>query len=167
MKKKMFSLMSMILFMMACSSPTPQGHTTKGNRILEPPPEPDSGALMLSSSRYDDIDPDGNFLLYVSNQSFAITPVDIIVKIDGKIIVNEMFEVGSQHRWKLFRIKLPKGKHEITASSKKGSATLHKLFTVKGKQWAVVDYWYYPPTHYDPCPRQLSFKIFDKQIYFQ
>jgi len=149
-------------------------HTTHSNttsmekRIIEaPPPVPDHETLKLASPLFENIDPEGNIFLYVSNQSFAITPVDITVRIDGKPLVNEMFAVGNQHRWKRFCFRLLAGKHEITASSKKGKAKLRKTFTVKNKQWAVLDYWYYPETRYNACPKQFTFEIFDKQVSFQ
>ena len=46
-----------------------------------------------------------NLTLYISNQSFAIDPVDIKVNIDGKPAVRGDFEVGSQHSWHEFRFR--------------------------------------------------------------
>lgn len=43
---------------------------------------------------------------------------------------------------------------------------LEKEFEIKDKHWAVVDYWYYPEAHYNPTPKQFSFDIQDKPIYF-
>ena len=44
-----------------------------------------------------------NFVLYVSNQSFALTPVDITITIDEKQVIPSEFEVGEgerrQHNW--------------------------------------------------------------------
>ena len=154
----------------ACSQPDARhknGLPPAKKRLVEAPVVSDSKGLVLASNLFKDIDPEGNIFLYVSNQSFVITPVDITAEIDGKVIVDEMFKVGNQHRWKRFRFKLSMGKHEITASSKNGNATLHKTFTVKGKQWAVLDYWYYPETNYNACPKHLTFEIFNEQIYFQ
>lgn len=113
---------------------------------------------------------DGNLTLYVSNQSFAITPVDITIFIDGRKAVTGNFDVKgeliAQHNWIKYVFSLPPGKHKLKAVSKKGEAVLEKEFNIKGKHWAVVDYWYYPKSHYDPTPRKFSFRIQDKPMQF-
>jgi len=96
----------------------------------------------------------------VTNQSFAVSPVDIKILIDGKIIVNEDFSVGDQHLYKSFEVSLSEGKHDLSVSSKKGQANLDKQFVVTNKQrWIDIGYVYYPKTHYNPTPRQFDFQI--------
>ncbi|GMV93012.1 MAG: hypothetical protein AMXMBFR82_27900 [Candidatus Hydrogenedentota bacterium] len=114
------------------------------------------------------LDPSGNFTLYVSNQSFAISPVDINVQIDGEVVVHQNFDVGTQHNWKKFRIALPPGTHSLTATSAKGDATLEQEFAVTGEHWAVVDFWYYPEAKggAGPTPRQFGFRVQDSPIGF-
>jgi hypothetical protein len=89
-------------------------------------------------------DPNGNFHLYVSDQSFAISPVDIKVFIDGEIVVTQVFDIGSQHNWQTFVLKLSPGRHKIVAESSKGDAKLEQIFEVNEKLWVVLDYWFYP-----------------------
>jgi len=89
-------------------------------------------------------DSKGNFILYVSNQSFAINPVDIAILIDGKLAVSDHFEVKDQHNWIQYQFLLNNGEHTIEITSKKGKAALKQTFEIKGKHWACVDYWYYP-----------------------
>ena len=84
----------------------------------------------------------GNFVLYVSNQSFDISPVDIVVQIDGKQVVSADFAVGTQHWWVEHAIPLSPGKHKLVAVSKKGDARFEKEFEVKDKHWAVLNYWH-------------------------
>ncbi len=86
------------------------------------------------------IDPNGNFTLYVSNQSHVNKRVDIFVKIDGLPVLHEYFKVGNQHKWKEFKLQLSNGKHKLEAVSQGGNATIEQLFEVNGKQWAVLDY---------------------------
>jgi len=126
-----------------------------GDRQLAPP---DSKLL----------DPNGRFTLYVSNQSYAISPVDVQVEIDGEVVVREHFHVGNQHNWKAFTLNLSAGKHRLKVSSAKGEAELPTEFEVKGEHWAVINYWYYPKgTHgANPTPRHFSFTIKDEPIYF-
>ena len=56
---------------------------------------------------------DSNFILYVSNQSFAIDPVDIIILIDGEPAVDQELYVDGQHNWQKFQFLLLEGKHQI------------------------------------------------------
>jgi hypothetical protein len=105
--------------------------------------------------------PDGNFVLYVSNQSFDLPRVDIRIEIDGRVAVDEKFDVEGQHNWLEFRFDLPRGRHTLKAVSTVGDAERSWSFNVKGKHWAVVDYWYYPGD-----PKHFSFDISDEPIGF-
>jgi hypothetical protein len=109
----------------------------------------------------------GNFILFISNQSFATTPVDIRVSIDGTPVVQQYFDVGNQHNWLGFPFMLPPGQHRITATSVKGSASITTNFTIGDRRcWGVLDYWYYPKNHGN-TPRQLSFKLKEGKPLFQ
>ena len=102
-------------------------------------------------------DDNRNFALHVSSQSFAIDPVDIKIYIDNKLAVDRDFYVGTQHTYKSFRYSLSKGQHNIKIESKKGGATLEENFVIIDKHSGVVEYWYYPETHYDPTPKHFTF----------
>lgn len=118
-------------------------------------------------------DPNGNFILYVSNQSFDENPVDITVHIDGKKAIEGDFDVTgkriAQHNWIMHRFDLAPGRHRLSVKSKKGKASLDKEFEISDKHWAVIDYWYYPTLRggAGPTPRHLSFMIQDSPIGFQ
>ena len=86
----------------------------------------------------------GNFTLYISNQSSNIDPVDIKVIIDGQIAVNQEFLNSGGHNWIKFQFQLKKGKHLLFASSAKGNLKQDSVFTVDSKLYGVVDYWFYP-----------------------
>lgn len=113
-------------------------------------------------------DPNGNFHLYVSNQSFAISPVDIKVFIDGKPVVNGSFNVGTHHTIITYVLKLSPGQHKIVAESLKGHAKLERTFEVHDKLWADLAYWYYPKPEggAEPCPRQFTLDLRKEPIYF-
>lgn len=102
-------------------------------------------------------DQNGNFVLYVSNQSSAINPVDIKIYIDAKLAVKKDFYVGTQHSYTSFRFSLSEDKHSIKIESKNGDAILKKVFKITDKHRGIVEYWYYPETHYDPTPRHFTF----------
>ena len=104
------------------------------------------------------LDPHGNFTLYVSNQSFAISPVDIRVEIDGELVVSDFFPVGTQHSFYRFKLSLAKGKHRIRIWSVRGGAELTKEFELKDHDVGDVAYWYYPRSHNNPTPRKFDFR---------
>ena len=115
------------------------------------PPAPAAGAGLEQS-------PTGNFVLYVSNQSFDLTPVDIKVTIDGRVAVDEPFDVAgkkmAQHNWKTFVFTLAKGPHVLKAESAKGEAAVTQTFEVKDKEWGVVDFWYDSKATVGPDPKK-------------
>ena len=82
----------------------------------------------------------GNLILYVSNQSFDRSTVDIRVLIDDRPAVDDDFAVLNQHNWVDFRFSLDDGQHVIYVESLDGQAILEERFEVKGNRWAVVDY---------------------------
>jgi len=118
-------------------------------------------------------DEEENFILYISNQSFAVNPVDITVHIDGKKVVEGDFDVNgggpAQHKWVEHQFRLAPGKHTLTVSSKKGKASLKETFVLEGKRWGAVSYWYHPQVTGGrrPKPRRFNFMIRDHPITFQ
>ena len=116
---------------------------------------------------------EGNFILYVSDQSREISPVDIRIYIDGKLAIDDNFDVTGnrtpQHNWKKFQFQLEKGNHTIKATSQKGDTILEKNFEIIDKHWAVIDYWYYSKVSggAGPEPKHFIFNIQDKPIGFK
>ena len=104
------------------------------------------------------LDPQGSFTLYVSNQSFAISPVDVRVEIDGELVVSDFFPVGTGHSFRSFKLSLAKGKHEIRIWSVRGGAEQAKAFELKDHDVGDIAYWYYPRSHYNPTPRKFDFR---------
>ena len=126
-----------------------------------------AAAPLDPSPRSDLLDPDGNVVLYVSNQSFAIDSVDIIVEIDGDEVISEDFEVADQHNWKQFILRLAPGRHTLKARSSRGDAALEKTLVVTDEHWAVLNYWYSTEEYgHPPEPKQFEFLIQDKPIVF-
>lgn len=115
---------------------------------------------------------DGNFTLYVSNQSLSLNPVDISVYVDGKKLLDKEFDVNGkkmiQHAWYEFKYKLPAGKHKLRAFSTRGDAKIETEFEIGQKNWATLDYWYDPtaPGSLERREKKLIFKVHDKPIGF-
>jgi len=114
-----------------------------------------------------------NFTLYVSNQSMDIKQVDVKVYLDGKLVIDEIFDVKgqkvAQHNQKAFYFQLSDGEHTIKAESKKGKAKLEENFVIKEKNWAVVNFWHNSKQEREGLEfgkRHFTFMIQDKPIGF-
>jgi hypothetical protein len=84
----------------------------------------------------------GNFTLTVSNQSFDIDPVDILVKIDGITVIDDEFLVKQQHNYHRFEFILKPGIHTIFAESIKGKYQFNEEFTIEKELWASLSFLY-------------------------
>ena len=117
-------------------------------------------------------DKNGNFILYVSNQSTTVNPIDIKVFIDNKKVIDRDFDVKGkrtvQHNWIPFRFKASPGSYSVQVKSKKGKAVLNTTFKISGKHWAVIDYWYFPKISGSDSqtPAEFSFNLENKPIVF-
>ncbi|MCF0092234.1 hypothetical protein B0E54_01055 [Micromonospora sp. MH99] len=137
--------------------PVPRS-ATPGSVVSHPPPSATPAAIRL-------VDEDSADLhLWVSNQSFEDDRVTVVVSIDGTRLVDQPFDVQSQHNWILFPIKLPPGSHEVTATSPTGAET-HQRLTVpeQGRRYAVLSYWTEPGRD----NRQLSWLVQSHPVAFQ
>lgn len=113
---------------------------------------------------------DNSFTLYVSNQSFALDPVDIAIEIDGKTAVTGDFLVEGQHTWIQFDFALTPGTHRIVATTADvNDVVLDKTFEMTARKYGVVMFWYYPDqaNGAGPTPPQFSWSLTDEQPGFQ
>jgi hypothetical protein len=147
------------LLALACASAPPEGtHATASAPAAVSSTEPSTPPAL---------DPRGNFVLYVSNQSFEIDPVDIVIEVDGEQIIDGDFDVGSQHNWKRYVLWLSPGWHTLTARSTDGDATLNESFVVSDRRWADLTYWYYSEAYGSLSePKHFEFNIYDKPVKF-
>lgn len=105
----------------------------------------------------------GNFTLTVSNQSFDIDPVDILVKIDGITVIDDEFQVKQQHNYQEFEFALKPGTHTLYAESIKGKYQLKEEFTIEKELWASLDFQYYEG---DEALPKLRLLISEKPLAF-
>ena len=110
-----------------------------------------------SSDATPESQPQHKVIIYVSNQTRQIDPVDIMVTVDKRVIAHQDFHFGDGHNWASFDLLLPEGTHQIIARSERGKAFLDVVFDVNRKRWLVLDYW--GEGHF-----QLGFR--EKQVYF-
>jgi hypothetical protein len=109
---------------------------------------------------------DGNFVLYVSNQSFEMKTVDILVTIDGRPVLQEYFKVGNQHVWKRFSLQLSDGRHKIHTVTRKGEAEIEEAFEVAGKRWSVLNFCYGKREGHKCNKPSFIFEVSDKPVGF-
>jgi hypothetical protein len=97
-------------------------------------------------------------VLIVSNQSFDVDPIDLIITIGSDTVVNDTFYVENQHNWKVYKAKYNTGLHEIRVKSELGEAKIIDSFFLFYKKYIYVNYWYYPEDHYDPTPKHIQIR---------
>jgi hypothetical protein len=107
---------------------------------------------------------DDSFTLFVSNQSFALDPVDIRVELDGQLAVTGDFEVGSQHTFVRFDMPLAAGTHDIRVTTADvADVVLDETFVMDDRKFATLMFWYYPPGTTEPTPPRFSWRVSDEQ----
>lgn len=112
---------------------------------------------------------DPTFVLYVSNQSFEIDPVDIEIHLDGELAVEGDFLVEGQHSWHTFDFRLAPGAHEVRAVSRAGTTEYVQTIELpEGDRYGVLDFWYYGEESsseaYGPT---FSFQLFSEPPVFE
>lgn len=110
---------------------------------------------------------DPTFTLYVSNQSFDLSEVDIEIRIDGRLAVTGDFHVEGQHTWIPFDFELAPGPHELRAATRIGGVDLEQAFEMDARKWGVLSFWYYEAGSPEPTPQQFSFQVLDEPPAFQ
>ncbi len=101
------------------------------------------------------LDPAGNFVLFVSNQSQEIDPVDLKVSIDGQVLVDKDFEAQGGHNYDRLVLRLSPGTHTVIVCSEKGGAGLERSFEVVDKHTLFIDYFYHSGAHGTPTPKSI------------
>ena len=114
---------------------------------------------------------DGNFILYVSNQSPEIPTVDIFIKIDDVPVLHKFFKAYKfnrppGHNPQEFRFQFNPGKHRIYAETQKGKTKIDETFEIKNKNWAVIDFWYNKKQGNKYNSPTFTFEISNKPIMF-
>jgi hypothetical protein len=107
------------------------------------------------------------FTLFVSNQSFDLSQVDIEVRLDDQLAVSGDFLVEGQHTWVQFDFALAPGPHRLRATSETAGVTLEQAFDMDERRWGVVSFWYYAAGSPEPTPKHLAFEVLDEAPLFQ
>lgn len=79
--------------------------------------------------------------LNVTNQSFEIPEVRLVVDVDGESIIDDVFAVEDQHTWVSYDLHLETGGHKIVVSAPEHSVDMEQSFTLDDERWALVSFW--------------------------
>ncbi len=101
------------------------------------------------------------FTLYLSNQSFDLSQVDIRVEVDDQLAVTGDFLVGSQHTWLPFELDLAPGPHTLSVTSADTDAEMTQSFVMDDRKWGVVMFWYYEGGS-EPVAPSFSWNLTDE-----
>ena len=98
------------------------------------------------------------FVLMVSNQSFEDDPVGLQISIDGQVVADDRYDVGSQHTVTTYVVRgLGAGSHELSVTSDTGVSFVSRVRAAEGRpRWAYLTYWYYPDDTDDPKGRYVA-----------
>jgi hypothetical protein len=116
------------------------------------------------------LDPAGNVVLFVDNGSIPGEAIDIKIYVDGEKVVDRDFpsardsQVQPSPDQGYYILKLPRGRHELRAESRKGAASLQRVFVVEGKLWLAVAYSYNTPRYGTPSPREFNMVVSKKEM---
>jgi len=107
--------------------------------------------------------------LYVSNQSFSDSLINISISIDEVEYFNKSCFVGDQHIWEYIEFNLSKGKHDFVAIELNSNTIGFTTFDIQNENWIVIDFWYYTESdfpHASPEPRHFTFDISSTEVGF-
>jgi len=131
--------------------------TACGHGHISPPPSPTTPTATPTSPQ-SLLDPHGNVTLYVANDSPSLPRVDISLVIDGQPILNRSLANRFAAHPKPLRLRLSSGRHLLEVTSLRGDAHLSERFSIDGKRWLSVAYFYNDGTSGTPEKRQFLFR---------
>jgi hypothetical protein len=101
------------------------------------------------------------FTLFVSNQSFDLSRIDVEIRIDGQLAVTGDFLVEGQHTWVPFDFDLAAGSHQLRVASEDAGVMLERPFDMDARRWGVLSFWYYEAGSPEPTPKRFDFQVLD------
>ncbi len=108
-----------------------------------------------------------NLVVYVSNQSIGLNPVDISVKIDDKTAIADTFDVKGrrviQHNQIKYKFRVPLGKHTILVKSNIGEAELERIISVTTPHFLNIEFHYSPEYTGDQKNKKFIRMLEDKE----
>lgn len=101
---------------------------------------------------------EGNLVFQITNQSPNVDPVDFLISVDGKRLIEKEMEYNAGHHDEMIGVEVTPGKHVILVESKKGRAKQRLSVTVKDRLYVGIAYYYYTKKDfYGPAKRQFKF----------
>ncbi len=108
----------------------------------KPAPDPAAGGIPEGGSIVLEDDADALLTLWISNQSFAITPVEIAVEVNGQVIVSDWFPVEDQHLVVRYDVHTGPGEYRLTLVGAGGEARQSLVVLVEEEpRHVTVSFW--------------------------
>jgi len=79
----------------------------------------------------------------LSNQSFDLSPVDMVVLLGSDTLVVDSLEVGDQHNFTTYEFEWREGSYVLSASADGDRSSLAEEVLLKGETWCLVSFWYH------------------------
>jgi len=176
---RLLSMAAVVLVLAACQGPGGVGRLP-GDTLAEPgkgapvaSKKTAPGAEKNRPAAATSIAPSGAsgsaaLILYVSNQSFAINPVEIKVFIDGRKVIDDKFKIRYQRNWRKYQFELAKGTHHLRIEATNGDATWEESLDITRKQWGVINYWCQPKDAESlaTAVKKITFDLKSEPFYF-
>lgn len=81
------------------------------------------------------------FHLDVTNQSFDVPKVRLVIAIDGDLIIDDNFDVGTQHTVVRYDFFLTPGEHTVTVQAPYRGLQDEFSFTLSEELFAIMSFW--------------------------
>lgn len=175
---RLLSMAAVVLMLMACQGPggvgRVPGDTLAASGMGAPAaskktaPTAEKRPAATTSNNSPGASGSGALILYVSNQSFAINPVEIKVFIDGRKVIDDKFKIRYQRNWRKYQFELARGTHRLRIESANGDATWEEPFDITRRQWGVINYWCQPKDAESAATavRKINFELKSEPFYF-
>jgi hypothetical protein len=176
---RLLSIAAVALMLAACQGPGGVGRLP-GDTLAAPgmgtpaagkktaPPDEKNRPAPATSNGPPAMSGSGALILYVSNQSFAINPVEIKVFIDGRKVIDDKFPIRYQRNWRKYPFELTKGTHHLRIESANGDAIWEETLDIARKQWGVINYWCQPKDAESlaNAVKKITFELKNEPFYF-
>lgn len=119
-------------------------------------------AAVAKMGRMEDVDVwckefDGNLVFQITNQSHIVDPVDFLISLDGKRIIEKKMPYGGAHTMETIAAQVPLGKHVILVESTIGLAKKRYAVDVNDRLYVAISYWHSTEKDfYGPVRRQFK-----------
>ncbi len=102
---------------------------------------------------------DGNLVFQITNQSPSSGPLDFLISVDGKRIIDKTMPFDDGHHVEMIPMQVPPGRHVILVESINGQVKHRRSIVLKDRLYVDVSFWYYTRRDaYGPVKRHFEIR---------